>query len=252
MDKSRSIRLTYYGYNAFTLQATKRIIIDPGQDLHWRRLGPLIPKANWSQADLILVTHGDADHAEYVPHVARASSAPVVCGQLLAERWQREGIRVVPLAVGETVQVADVSVAGIPACHGGLTLSLFEHTFTFKPSLVGVGAIGLSFTLEECRFLNLGDTLLLEDAWWELRPDVLMVPIGGMMTMDVDDALRAVEAIEPKTVIPMHHGWDILFYHRPADVTRFADGARALGCCCFAPRPGESVELQAERQTSLS
>jgi L-ascorbate metabolism protein UlaG (beta-lactamase superfamily) len=75
-----------------------------------------------------------------------------------------------------------------------------------------------------------------------------MVPIGGMMTMDVDDALRAVEVIAPKSVIPMHHNWDILFYHRPADVTRFADGARALGCQRFPLERGESVELQAEKR----
>jgi L-ascorbate metabolism protein UlaG (beta-lactamase superfamily) len=78
------MKLTYYGYNAFLFEATKIVIVDPGQDLHWRRIGPLLPRATWSQADLILVTHGDADHAEYVPHVARASGAPVVCGPLLA------------------------------------------------------------------------------------------------------------------------------------------------------------------------
>jgi L-ascorbate metabolism protein UlaG (beta-lactamase superfamily) len=108
-----------------------------------------------------------------------------------------------------------------------------------------MGAIGLSFTLEGRRFLNLGDTLLLDDkrAWQELRPDVLMVPIGGMMTMDVDDALQAVEIVAPKSVIPMHHNWDILFYHRPADVARFAKGAEVLGCQCFPLEPGEGVEL---------
>jgi L-ascorbate metabolism protein UlaG (beta-lactamase superfamily) len=191
------------------------------------------------------VTHGDADHAEYVPHVARVSGASVVCGPPLADKWQREGIRLVPLAVGERVQVTGVSVEGIPVRHGGLTLTLFGHTFTFKPPSVGVGAIGLSFTLEGHRFLNLGDTLLLDDkrTWREVCPDVLMVPIGGMMTMDVDDALQAVEAIAPKTVIPMHHNWDILFYHRPTDVAQFAEGTKALGCRCFALKPGESVEL---------
>jgi len=244
------MRLTYYGYNAFSIEATMTVIVDPGQDLHWRRIGPLLPKETWPKAGLILVTHGDADHAEYVPHVARASGAPVVCGLPLAERWRRKGITVVPLAVGERVQVAGVPVKGIPVRHGGLTLMLFGHTLTFKPPSVGMGAVGLSFTLEGRRFLNLGDTLLLDDrsAWRELHPDVLMVPIGGMMTMDVDDALRAVEIIAPKSVIPMHHNWDILFYHRPADVARFADGARALGCQCFPLERGESVELQAEKR----
>ena len=108
------MKLTYYGYNAFLIKATKTVIVDPGQDLHWRRIGSLLPRATWPQADLILVTHGDADHAEYVPHVACARGAPVGCGLPLAERWRRKGITVVPLAVGERVQVA-----GVPVKDGG-------------------------------------------------------------------------------------------------------------------------------------
>ncbi|NIV28598.1 MAG: hypothetical protein GWN58_03500 [Anaerolineae bacterium] len=76
-----------------------------------------------------------------------------------------------------------------------------------------------------------------------MRPDVLMVPVGGLMTMDEDAALRAVATIEPQVVIPTHYDWDILFYHRPAEVARFAAGVRSLGCRCFLLEPGESVEV---------
>ncbi|MBL7183963.1 MAG: MBL fold metallo-hydrolase [Anaerolineae bacterium] len=238
------MKLTYYGYNAFVIEGEgKTIILDPGQNLHWRRLNSLIPRQLWVQADLILVTHGDADHAEYVPQVARASSAPIVCGPALAGKWRRKGLTVVPVAPGETVEVAGVQVQGVPAQHGGPTLTLFGHTFTFKPRFVGVGAVGLLFTLEGRWLLALGDTVLLEDAWRGLRPEVLMVPIGGVMTMDVDDALRAVAAIAPEAVIPVHYNWDVLFYHRPADVERFATEVRGRGCQCFPLKPGESAEV---------
>ena len=238
------MKLTYYGYNAFVIEGEgKTIILDPGQNLHWRRLNSLIPRQLWVQADLILVTHGDADHAEYVPQVARASSAPIVCGPALAGKWRRKGLTVVPVAPGETVEVAGVQVQGVPAQHGGPTLTLFGHTFTFKPRFVGVGAVGLLFTLEGRWLLALGDTVLLEDAWRGLRPEVLMVPIGGVMTMDVDAALRAVAAIAPEAVIPVHYNWDVLFYHRPADVERFATEVRGRGCQCFPLKPGESAEV---------
>ena len=237
------MKLTYYGYNAFVIEGEgKTIILDPGQDLHWRRLNSLIPHQHWAQADLILVTHGDADHAEYVPRVAHASGAPVVCGPALAEKWRRKGLTVVPVAPGETVKAAGVQVQGVPAQHGPI-LTLFGHSFSLKPRFVGVGAVGLLFTLEGRMLLNLGDTVLLEDAWRGLRPDVLMVPIGGVMTMDVDDALRAVAAIEPQVVIPVHYHWHILFYRHPADVERFAAEVRAVGRRCFPLKPGEGVEL---------
>ena len=238
------MKLTYYGYNAFVIEGKDRtIILDPGQDLHWRRLNSLIPRSLWAQADLILVTHGDADHAEYALQVAKASDAPLVCGPALAKKWRRGGLAVMPVAPGETVEVAGVQVQGVPVQHGGPTLTFFGRSFTFKPKAVGTGAVGLLFTLEGRWLLNLGDTLLLEEAWRGLHPDVLMVPIGGMMTMDVDQALQAVVAIEPEIVIPMHHNWDILFYHRPADVERFAAEVRTQGRQCFPLEPGESVEI---------
>ena len=44
MSRGQGMRLTYYGYSAFSIEATKTVIVDPGQDLHWRRIGPLLPK----------------------------------------------------------------------------------------------------------------------------------------------------------------------------------------------------------------
>ena len=234
------MKLTYYGYNAFVIEGEgKTIVLDPGQDLYWRRLDSLIPRSLWLQADLILVTHGDADHAEYVPQVAEASGAPVVCSPPLAEKWQRKGVTVVPIASDETVEAAGVRVQGVPVRHGPL-LSLFGRSFALKR---GRDSVGLLFTLEGRRLLALGDTMLLEEAWRGLRPDVLLVPIGGVMTMDVDDALRAVAAIEPQVVIPVHYRWHILFYRHPADVERFAGEVRAGGRRCFPLKPGEGVEI---------
>ena len=192
---------------------------------------------------MILVTHEDADHAEYAPQAARASGAPIVCGPALAERWRRKGLTVVSVAPGKTVEVSKIPIRGVPTQHGGLMFTLLGRTFTFKPGRVGLGAIGFLFTLEGKSLLNLGDTLLSEEAWRGLRPGLLMIPIGGMMTMDVEAALRAVEVIAPQMVIPVHHNWDILLYHRPADVERFAVEGRVKGCQCFPLKPGESAEI---------
>ena len=238
------MKITYYGYNALLIEGDgKTVVVDPGRDLHWRRLGPLVPRVVWSLTDLILVTHGDADHAEYVVPLARASSAPVVCGPSLAHKWQRRGLIVVPVSAGEMAEAGGVRIRGVPVRHGGLALRMFGRSLTFKPRVVGEGAVGLLLTLEGRSLLNLGDTLLLEGEWHGLHVDVLMVPIGGMMTMDVDEALRAVASICPAVVIPVHHNWDILFYHRPADVALFASGVRKMGRRCLPLRPGQSAEV---------
>ena len=36
--------------------------------------------------------------------------------------------------------------------------------------------------------------------------DILMVPVGGIYTLDADEAVSLVKKIEPTIVIPMHYG----------------------------------------------
>jgi L-ascorbate metabolism protein UlaG (beta-lactamase superfamily) len=238
------MRFTYYGYNAFLIEGKEiTIFIDPGQNLHWRKLDSLIPKSRWSQADLILVTHGDADHAEYVTQVARSSDAPIVCGQALAGKWLRKGLNVVSLDPGKHVSVAGVTIQGLPVQHGGPTWKVCGRSFTFKPKFVGRGGIGLLFQVDGKHLLNLGDTLLIKEEWAGFKADLLMVPIGGMTTMDEAEALRAVSIIQPEDVIPTHYNWDILFYHRPADAKWFKAEVEAAGFHCYPLQPGESLNL---------
>jgi L-ascorbate metabolism protein UlaG (beta-lactamase superfamily) len=91
--------------------------------------------------------------------------------------------------------------------------------------------------------------LLREDAWQEVsRPDVLMLPIGGRAihnTMDEKEALRAVEMMQPKLVIPCHYNCPALFTqnYNPADEVWFAAQARRLGAECRILRSGDSTEV---------
>lgn len=55
--------------------------------------------------------------------------------------------------------------------------------------------------------VNLGDTLALD---WSIKNlDVLMIPIGGFMTMDPDEALLVIQRIRPRVAIPVHYNWPV-------------------------------------------
>ena len=61
---------------------------------------------------------------------------------------------------------------------------------------------GYVFELGGIRFAHLGDTYL--DGVQRLTNiDVLFIPIGGFFTMDINDAVKALDIINPQAAIPM-------------------------------------------------
>jgi len=48
-----------------------------------------------------------------------------------------------------------------------------------------------------------GDMKLIADLY---KPDIVMIPIGGVYTMGPREAAKACELLNPKCIIPMHYG----------------------------------------------
>jgi L-ascorbate metabolism protein UlaG (beta-lactamase superfamily) len=70
----------------------------------------------------------------------------------------------------------------------------------------------LLFDFGGTRLLHAGDTALTYDMQL-LRGsvDVALLPIGDNFTMGPEDAVRAIEFIEPSVVIPIHYGtWPVI------------------------------------------
>jgi len=108
--------------------------------------------------------------------------------------------------------------------------------------------MGFKVTIGDTSVLNLGDSVLLSE-WRGLSADVLMLPIGGFgqstWTMDVDEALEAVELISPRIVIPCHYSVPLFWKRRfaRADDQRFKREAEKLGVECRILHSGESIEI---------
>ena len=109
------------------------------------------------------------------------------------------------------------------------------------------GSLGFEFSIGNKTVVNLGDTLLL-DAWKDLKPDVLMLPIGGRRirnTMDEVEAAEAVRQISPKLVIPCHYDCPVLFNWRanPADPELFSRSLERMGIGCTIMKLGDETEI---------
>jgi L-ascorbate metabolism protein UlaG (beta-lactamase superfamily) len=262
------MKITHYLYNAFLVEeGSTRIAIDPGQNLWILELKSLIPQKEWPTVTHVVITLGDPDHHWQSDRIAKASGAHVVCG--IGLTTIQDGERLVvdprgkeltswthfdnlhPLDVGESAVLDGVSFEAVRSKHGSIAVPLLGFTIRRKPGpgeRVGVGSMGFKITLGGKSILNLGDSLLLPD-WDQLRPTVLMLPIGGMgqntWTMDVEDALQAVDRIDPEIVIPCHYSVPFLWKRRiaVADDVEFKRGVEALGKKCCILGSGEFVTV---------
>jgi len=268
LSNVENLKIKHYWYNAFIIQNDKvKIAIDPGQNLYLFSLGSLIPKSEWSDITHILVTHGDPDHHYQTDRVAEASGAPVICGKdlvkrvgsemlLLSPRDKRSRVlydtpleKVYPLDVGEAVDLKEFQVKGLKAVHGPIKHKLFGliklEIKTGPGERIGLGGTGFEIKIDNKVIVNLGDSLLQKE-WEGLKPDILMIPIGGQVvknTMGVEEALEAVKLISPKKVIPTHYNCGALLWRNlnSANPDAFKNGVEKMGIECIIMKDGDEI-----------
>ena len=264
------MKITHYLYNTFLIEEDNlKIAIDPGGlFLYYFRLTTLIPKSEWEGITHILITHGDPDHYWHADRVAKASGASVICNTTMVQNVDGRDLLLGPrskglvfdtpvknlhtIDVNETIEIDGLAVTGIETTHGDLVLKFGPFAKTVHPGpkeRIGWGAIGFDIKIGGKHLVNLGDTLLHETKWRTIiKPDVLMIPIGGKAahnTMDEDEALEAVNTMKPQTVIPCHYNCPGLFsqHYNPADDKYFKREVEKLGLRCIILSKGESINI---------
>ncbi|KPK10363.1 MAG: metal-dependent hydrolase [Acidithiobacillales bacterium SG8_45] len=260
--------IKHYLYNTFLIEHEDiRLAIDPGQNLWIFNLRTLIPKKEWPTISHVLVTHGDPDHYWQADRVASTANAPIIMNKTMIKQTgeetrilapRRGGLKYLPyrgktiaLDVGQTVDIGNVRIEGLKAQHGPIEVKILGITKRTDPGpkeRTGFGSIGFRITIDGKTFVNVGDSLLQEE-WSNLKPDVLMLPIGGLgnntWTMDVTDALEAVRMISPKLVIPCHYNVPFFWIRKmaAADDQQFRLGVEKMGIECQVMRYNDEFQL---------
>jgi L-ascorbate metabolism protein UlaG (beta-lactamase superfamily) len=263
--------IRHFLYNAFLIEEGEiKIAIDPGLNLWMLNLRSLLPKPEWGSITHVLVTHGDPDHYWFADKVAKAAQAPLIMNRTMIRAMgtethilapRRRGLTyvpfagdVVPMEAGESRQFDGVRIEGIKTVHGPIEFEMFGRKQRDTPGpeeRVGFGSLGFRIQVGDRVCVNLGDSLLREE-WAELKPDVLMLPIGGLgnntWTMNLDEALEAVRIIAPKLVIPCHYSVPFFWKRKmaPADDQAFQCGVEKQGIKCRIMRSGETIEIEGD------
>jgi L-ascorbate metabolism protein UlaG (beta-lactamase superfamily) len=227
-------RLTWHGHSCFTLETGDgtRIMIDP-----WLDENPTadIKAADVEKLDYILVSHGHFDHfADCIP-LAKRTGATVISTFELVSFCEQEGVKNGHgMNIGGAYLFPFGRVKLTPAVHTGSIAGDKEGAFTtdccgFLISLDGGPSI-----------YHAGDTALITDMQLlQGRVDLAILPIGDNFTMGPEDAARAVEMIQPETVIPMHYNTFEVINQNPESFREMVGEAARVEIL----EPGGSYEL---------
>ena len=174
-------KLKWLGHASFLIDSDVKIYIDP-YDL----------KQGLPEADIILVTHPHYDHLSVADINKIVKDDTVIISPTGAEGVKKG--KVEKIKAGEKKEVKGVKIEAVPAYNIG-------KSFHKKDA----GWVGYIVEVEGKRIYHAGDTDFIPEMK-EISCDIALLPCGGTYTMDWKEAVEAGNAINTKTVIPMHWG----------------------------------------------
>lgn len=165
--------ITYHGHSCFKLKGRRGTVIT---DPYETSIGFALPNMS---GDMITVSHEHHDH----------DAVSKIKGTTRREK---------PFVVNKPgeYEVGGISIFGVPAFHDNS-----------KGSERGINTI-FTIYLDDLRICRLGDLghEITADLQEEIGAvDVLLCPVGGVYTITSAQAVKAIRALEPSIVIPMHY-----------------------------------------------
>jgi L-ascorbate metabolism protein UlaG (beta-lactamase superfamily) len=230
------LAITWLGHATFLLRTPggKRVLLDP-----WLTDNPACPVAHKKppKVDLILASHGHADHIGDVVSCARGSDAYVVAAPELCDWLGRKGIRqLAPMNKGGSQTIAGLRVSMTDARHSSGYSDNGQMVYMGEPA-------GYVIQLEDERTIYFaGDTALFGDMRLigELySPQIAFLPIGDRFTMDPVAAARACEFLGVRQVVPMHWGTFPILTGTPRELRALVE---PKGIQVLELKPGETAE----------
>ena len=195
--------ITWLGHASFRLVLTdgRVVFIDP-----WLTDNPACPDRlkKPARCDLVLLTHGHADHTGEVPRLIEAHNPTIVGNYDLCAALRKtigKG-KFSGMNTGGTQEVGGVRVSLTRAYHSSSIDTPQGPMYAGMPNGVIVDAPGLA------KVYHAGDTDVFTDMKLIAQvfaPKICILPIGDFFTMGAKGAALAAEMLQPAAIIPGHY-----------------------------------------------
>src|SRR5437867_1854693 len=224
------VKLIYHGHAAFEIKNDKHsIIIDPF--LNGNKHAKIKPSE--IKTDYIVLTHAHGDHLGDAFEIAKKNNAMIIAVNELANYASENKCKAHNMHIGGGYNFPFGTVKFTIAHHGS---SSPDGRYMGEPA-------GVVVNIDGKNIYHAGDTGLFLDMKLigEMNKlDAALVPIGDNFTMGVDDAVKAVEFLNPKMAIPMHYNtFDVI----QADPQEFKRKVESIGKKCKVVEFGETIEI---------
>jgi L-ascorbate metabolism protein UlaG (beta-lactamase superfamily) len=167
------MEIKYLGHSSFLIKTKNaKLVTDPYDS---EVVGFKFPK---TEADLITISHNHKDH-NFTKNIVGVNGVDPLIIDMPGE-FEKGGIR----------------VFGFQSFHDKTKGSERGENILYKFEAEGISVLhcgDLGFVPEDSFIDALGEV------------DILMVPVGGVFTLDPEEAGQLVKKIEPQVIIPMHY-----------------------------------------------
>lgn len=217
-----SIKVTWHGHSTWSIAvADHRLVIDP-----FLTDNPsAVDKVNDLAADFVLISHGHFDHVADAASLTNRTQATLIANYEIATWFaSKHGVKnTIGMNIGGRLKMPFGSVLMTNALHSS---QLPDGSYGGNPG-------GFIVDVSDKRIYYTGDTGLFSDLALYAEPsiDLLIIPIGDLFTMGIDDSIRAIQMIKPKLVLPTHYNtWPLISQdaHGWAEIVRSKTSAKPI------------------------
>lgn len=224
------LKITYLSHSCFLLENNNyKIIIDPF--ISGNPNSPI--DINKIKVDYIALTHAHGDHLGDAIELSQKHDATIVCVNELGVYLDELGVKNHKMHIG----------GGYNFPFGRLKFTIAHHGSSTNDGRYMGSPAGVIITLNGKTIYHTGDTGLFLDMKLigELNQiDCMMLPIGDNFTMGIDDAVIAVDFVNPKIAIPMHYNTFPIIQANPQE---FADKCEMIKKNAKILEYGQTIEI---------